>query len=87
MPKKIFIGSLSVATTEAALMSLFRRYGAVTSVKMGIDRNTNRPSGTAIAEMPIDGQGLAAIAGLNNTNIGGKVVTVNEATAAQLRDI
>lgn len=86
MPKSIFIGGLSVATTEATLLSLFRRYGAVTSVKMGIDRNTNRPSGTAIAEMPIDGQALSAIAGLNNTNIGGKMVAVSEATAAQLRD-
>ncbi|HEY2725663.1 MAG TPA: RNA-binding protein, partial [Parafilimonas sp.] len=58
----IYVSNLSFHTSEADLKDLFSKYGAVTSAKIIMDRETNRSRGFAFVEMPSDEEGNAALA-------------------------
>lgn len=74
--KKIYVGNLSYDTTPDELRQLFGQHGEVGSVDLITDRETGRPRGFGFVEM----EGAdAAIAALNNTQVGGRTLTVNEA--------
>ena len=77
--KKIFVGNLDFGATEESLRSLFAPYGAVTSVSLITDRDTGRSRGFAFVEMTHSGEADKAIAALNGTKLGGRVLNVNEA--------
>jgi RNA recognition motif-containing protein len=77
--KTIFVGNLDIGATEESLRSLFKRYGAVTSVDIITDRNTGRSRGFAFVEMTHSGEADKAITALNGTNMGGRALDVNEA--------
>lgn len=72
----IYVSNLSFHTSEADLKDLFSKFGAVTSVKIITDRETNRPRGFAFVEMPSEEEGNAALAGLNNKEIQGRPLSV-----------
>ena len=74
--KRIYVGNLSYDTTEDELRQIFGAHGEVSSVNLITDRETGRPRGFGFVEM----EGAdAAIAALNNTEVGGRNLTVNEA--------
>lgn len=74
--KRIYVGNLSYDTTEEELRQLFAQHGEVNSVNLITDRDSGRPRGFGFVEM----EGAdAAIAALNNTELGGRTLTVNEA--------
>ncbi|MEE2775406.1 MAG: RNA-binding protein [Acidobacteriota bacterium] len=74
--KRIYVGNLSYDTTEDELRQVFGQHGEVSSVDLITDRETGRPRGFGFVEM----EGAdAAIAALNNTQVGGRTLTVNEA--------
>ncbi len=75
----IYVGNLPFGTGEADLRSEFEAYGRVTSVKIITDRETGRPRGFAFVEMENESEGRAAIEGLDNKEIGGRAVKVDEA--------
>ena len=75
----IYVGNLPFGTGEADLRSEFEAYGPVKSVKIITERETGRPRGFAFVEMENDSEGRAAIEGLNNKEISGRVVKVDEA--------
>lgn len=75
----IYVGNLSFRQTEEELRTSFEAYGAVTSVKIVKDRETGRSRGFAFVEMPNADEAQQAIEGLNNQNVGGRQITVNEA--------
>lgn len=75
----IYVGNLSYNATEDDLREAFGRFGEVTSVSVIKDRDTGRARGFAFVEMPDASQAAEAIANLNNTEIAGRNVTVNEA--------
>lgn len=77
--KNIFVGNLDITTTEAELRDLFEPYGAVATVTLVHDRDTNVPRGFAFAEMSNDAEADAAMEHLNGTMIGGRQLTINEA--------
>jgi len=75
----IFVGNLSYNATEDDLRSAFAQYGEVSSVNIIMDRDTGRPRGFAFVEMPNEGEARTAIDSLNQTEIAGRAVNVNEA--------
>jgi RNA recognition motif-containing protein len=77
--KKIFVGNLDLDITEPSLRALFEPYGSVESVHVVTDWETGRARGFAFVEMADSGHADRAIAALNGTMVGGRVLNVNEA--------
>jgi len=77
--KNIYVGNLSYDTQEEGLESAFSSFGAVRRVSVIRDRETDRPRGFAFVEMEDDGEGSAAIEGMNGKELDGRTLTVNEA--------
>ncbi|NLF72446.1 MAG: RNA-binding protein [Candidatus Anammoximicrobium sp.] len=75
----IYVGNLSYNATEDDLRQAFAQFGDVSSVSVIKDRETGRPRGFAFVEMPDEAQAKQAIENINNTEIAGRRVTVNEA--------
>ena len=82
---QIFVGNLVYTATVDEVRRLFDDYGEVTRVHLLEDRDTGRPRGFGFVEMPDDTQARAAIAGLNGTNLGGRMLTINEARPREER--
>ena len=76
---KIYIGNLSFDSTEEKLRQAFETYGEVSEVNMITDRDTGRPRGFAFVEMSDQSEATAAIAGLNDQELDGRTLKVNEA--------
>jgi RNA recognition motif-containing protein len=79
MAKRIFVGNLPFSATEDQLRQLFGQHGEVTSASIVTDKFTNRSRGFAFVEMPDDAAAGAAIAALNQYQMDGRPLTVNEA--------
>ena len=75
----IYVGNLSFKATEDDLRQAFAQYGEVSSVSIVKDRESGRSRGFAFVEMPDATQANEAIQKLNETEIAGRNVTVNEA--------
>ncbi len=76
---KIFVARMSYDTTEDKLRSAFEDFGVVDSCKIIYDREENRSKGFGFIEMPDKAQGEAAINAINQTDVQGRSVRVNEA--------
>jgi RNA recognition motif-containing protein len=79
MSKNIYVGNISYNVQERDLEDLFAQYGEVTSVKVIIDRMTNRSKGFGFVEMQDDDAATAAISALNGTELANRELRVNEA--------
>ncbi|MFN5745224.1 MAG: RNA recognition motif domain-containing protein [Methylococcaceae bacterium] len=76
--KNIYVGNLSFKTTQDELRDVFSEFGEVSSVNLISDRMTGQSKGFAFVEMD-DAGAQAAIDKLNQTDLGGRSITVNEA--------
>ena len=75
----IYVGNLSWTLTSDDLQNLFSPYGEVTSAKIVTDKfKNNRSKGFGFVEMADDEAAKAAIAALNDTEVGGRKIVVNE---------
>jgi len=83
MSTNIYVGNLPFDVTEDSIRDLFSPYGMVDAVKLITDRDTGRPRGFGFVEMSNGGQ--EAIAALNDTELGGRRITVNPAKPRQER--
>ena len=79
MGRKLYVGNLPFSTNEAELQELFGRAGAVESVNVLRDMATGRARGFAFVEMATDDEAQKAIQELNQQDVGGRSLTVNEA--------
>src|SRR5690348_16333473 len=79
MGRKLYVGNLPYETGEAELQDLFAQSGTVDSVKVMRDMATGRARGFAFVEMSTDDEAQKAISELNNYQVGGRGLTVNEA--------
>ena len=77
--KNIYIGNINYATTEEELEGLFAQYGTVLSVKILIDRMTDRSKGFGFVEMEDSEEADKAIAALNGQDFQGRSLRVSEA--------
>ena len=75
---KLFVGNLPWSVTDQDLEEMFAPFGAVGSAKVITDRDTGRSRGFGFVEMS-DDSARNAIADLNESEISGRKLTVNEA--------
>jgi cold-inducible RNA-binding protein len=75
----LYVGNLSFETTERDLQQAFEAFGQVSSASVITDRETGRSRGFGFVEMPADGEARAAIEGLNDKDLHGRALKVNEA--------
>lgn len=75
----IYVGNLAYRTNEDELRQLFSQFGEVSSVKIITDRDTGQSKGFGFVEMPNQSEAEAAINNLNETDLGGRNLRVNEA--------
>jgi RNA recognition motif-containing protein len=75
MPKKIFIGGLSINTTNPTILANFSSYGTIVSYGVKYDGN-GVPLGNAEVEYATDQAGTNAIAGKNGAIIDGQRISV-----------
>ena len=74
----IYVGNLSWSMTDDDLMNLFTEHGTVTSAKILKDKMNGRSKGFGFVEMEDDEAAKAAIAALNEIEVQGRKLIVNE---------
>jgi RNA recognition motif-containing protein len=79
MSRKLYVGNLPYETGEAELQELFARAGDVEKVTVMRDMATGRARGFGFVEMSSDDEAQKAISELNEYQLGGRSLTVNEA--------
>jgi RNA recognition motif-containing protein len=82
----IYVGNLSWSMTDDDLMNLFTQYGSVTSAKILKDKMNGRSKGFGFVEMEDDEAAKTAIANLNETEVQGRKLIVNESQPRQEGD-
>ncbi len=85
MAKKLFVGNLPWSVTNDKLSEMFASYGTVASANVITHRDTGRSKGFGFVEFDNDGEADAAVAGLNNSEIDGRKIVVNEARPMEPR--
>jgi len=76
---KLFVGSLPWSVDDNALQSVFQTHGEVVSAKVVTDRETGRSRGFGFVEMEDSTAANNAIKALNNSELNGRNIVVNEA--------
>lgn len=84
---KLFVGNLNWDTTEEMLKSHFETAGDVSSVKIILDRETNRPRGFGFVAFSDQSDAHNAVQLLNNTQLDGRTIFVSEAKEQQPRSV
>ena len=79
----IYVGNISWGMNDQDLENLFAEHGTVTSAKIITDRMTNRSRGFGFVEMSDGGE--AAIAALNEAEVEGRKLVVNESRPKEAR--
>ena len=74
----IYVGNLSWSMTDEDLNALFAQYGSVSSAKILKDKMNGRSKGFGFVEMEDDEAAKTAIANLNETDVQGRKLIVNE---------
>jgi RNA recognition motif-containing protein len=78
--KKLFIGSLAWATTDASLRTFFEQFGEVAKAEVVFERdNPNRSRGFGFVEVDDDAAADQAIAKGDGAELDGRNITVSEA--------
>ena len=75
----MYVSNLSFHTTEDDLKNLFGQFGAVSSAKIIIDRETGKSRGFGFVEMGQDSEAKEAMSNLNNKEIEGRALSVTVA--------
>lgn len=75
----IYVGNLAYGTTDDDLRAAFARFGAITSARVVFDKETGRSRGFGFVEMASQSEALAAIEALNQTELQGRQLRINEA--------
>ena len=85
MGNKLYVGNLPYSVRDSDLEQAFGQFGAVTSAKVMMERDTGRSKGFGFVEMGSDAEAQAAIQGMNGQPLGGRSVVVNEARPMEQR--
>jgi hypothetical protein len=85
MGNKLYVGNLPYSVRDSDLEQSFGQFGAVTSAKVMMERDTGRSKGFGFVEMGSDAEALVAIEGMNGAPLGGRSLVVNEARPMEPR--
>ena len=85
MGNKLYVGNLAYSVRDESLHQAFSQFGAVTSAKVMMDRETGRSKGFGFVEMGSDSEAQAAINGMNGQALEGRAIVVNEARPREER--
>ena len=75
----IYVGNLPYNVTDSDLRELFAPYGEVSAVNLISDKFSGQSKGFGFVEMDNNSEADAAIKGLNDTNMNGRNIKVNQA--------
>ena len=81
----IYVGNLSYDTRENDLRQAYEEFGSVDSVKIIMDRYTDRSKGFGFVEMTNDEEGKKAISELDGKELHGRAIKVNPARPREER--
>lgn len=79
MSTKLFVGSLPWSVDDETLRETFEEHGNVVSAKVIKDRETGRSRGFGFVEMENSTDAKSAIEALNDSELKGRNIVVNEA--------
>jgi RNA recognition motif-containing protein len=82
----IFVAKLNYDTVEDDLRAAFENFGEVTSCFIAHDKMSGRSKGFGFVEMANDDEAQAAIEGLNDTQLDGRVIVVKKAEPRESRE-
>lgn len=85
MGNKLYVGNLPYSVRDQDLEQAFGQFGAVTSAKVMMERDTGRSKGFGFVEMGSDEEAQQAINGMNGQSLGGRSIVVNEARPMEPR--
>ncbi|WP_312302524.1 RNA-binding protein [Pulveribacter sp.] len=85
MGNKLYVGNLPYSVRDQDLEQAFGQFGAVTSAKVMMERDTGRSKGFGFVEMASDAEAQQAINGMNGQSLGGRSIVVNEARPMEPR--
>ena len=85
MGNKLYVGNLPYSVRDSDLEQAFSQFGAVTSAKVMMERDTGRSKGFGFVEMGSDAEAQAAVNGMNGQPLGGRSIVVNEARPMEAR--
>jgi RNA recognition motif-containing protein len=75
----IYVSNLSYQATEESVRQAFAAFGEVASVSIITDKYSGQSRGFGFVEMPVKSEAIAAINGLNDVELNGRRLNVNEA--------
>jgi len=75
----IYIGNLNYSISEADLSATFGAFGTVSKSNVIMDKFTGQSKGFGFVEMPNEAEANEAIAQLNESELKGRKIRVNEA--------
>lgn len=84
MAKTLYVGNLPWSATEDDLTALVAPHAHVLSARVAMDRETARSRGFGFVEVE-DDQLQQAVNALQNIEMGGRVLTINEARPREPR--
>jgi cold-inducible RNA-binding protein len=76
---KLFVGGLPFSTTDDELKDAFSAHGTVASATVVRDRESGRSKGFGFVEYESDDEGKKAESALNNSEMGGRTISVQQA--------
>ena len=79
MSTKLFVGSLPWSIDDQKLKETFEPHGTIVSAKVVTDRSTGRSRGFGFVEMESYEDAQKAMSALNDSEIDGRNIVVNEA--------
>jgi len=85
MSKKLFVGNLSWGTSDEDLRQAFAPYGDIEDAVVLKDRDTGRSRGFGFVTFVNDSDAEAAVSAMNEADIGGRNIVVNEARPPEAR--
>ena len=82
----IYITNLDTQFQNEDLKNLFSSYGEVQSAEISMDAFTDKSRGFGFVEMADETQASAAISALNNTEVSGRKISVEQAAPKEVRN-
>ena len=83
MVSKLFIGGLSMETTEAELRAFFEQAGTVSSATVATDQYSGRSKGFGFVEMATGAEAQKALTELNGKTLNDREIRIEQSKPSQ----